>query len=44
MIGGRHWWLATLVAEALPIRLQSRGGRKRIVAPDDNEIVPSNKP
>jgi hypothetical protein len=28
----------------IPMRFQRRGGRKRIVAPDGNEIAPSNKP
>jgi hypothetical protein len=28
----------------IPIRLQRRGGRKRIVAPDGSAIVPSSKP
>jgi hypothetical protein len=26
------------------MRFQCRGGRKRIVAPDGSEIVPTNKP
>jgi hypothetical protein len=33
----------TLVVR-IPMRLQRRGGRKRIVAPDGNEHVPTNKP
>jgi hypothetical protein len=33
----------TLVVR-IPIRLQRRGGRKRIVAPDGSEIVPTSKP
>jgi len=33
----------TLVVRIL-MRSQRRGGRKRIVAPDGNEIVPSSKP
>jgi hypothetical protein len=28
----------------IPMRFQRRGGRKRIVAPDGNQIVPSSKP
>jgi hypothetical protein len=28
----------------IPMRFQRRGGRKRIVAPDGNAIVPTNKP
>ena len=28
----------------IPMRLQRRGGRKRIVAPDGSEIVPNSKP
>jgi hypothetical protein len=28
----------------IPMRFQRRGGRKRIVAPDGSEIVPSSKP
>jgi hypothetical protein len=28
----------------IPMRFQRRGGRKRIVAPDGNEIVPTSKP
>jgi hypothetical protein len=33
----------TLVVR-IPMRFQRRGGRKRIVAPDGGEIVPSSKP
>ena len=33
----------TLVVR-IPIRFQRRGGRKRIVAPDGCEIVPTSKP
>jgi hypothetical protein len=33
----------TLVVR-IPMRFQRRGGRKRIVAPDGSEIVPSSKP
>ena len=29
---------------SIPMRFQRRGGRKRIVAPDGSEIVPSSKP
>ena len=28
----------------IPMRFQRRGGRKRIVAPDGSEIVPTSKP
>src|SRR5919106_698038 len=34
---------STLVVR-IPMRFQCRGGRKRIVAPDGNEIVPTSKP
>jgi hypothetical protein len=34
---------STLVVR-IPMRFQRRGGRKRIVAPDGGEIVPSSKP
>lgn len=34
---------STLVVR-IPMRLQRRGGRKRIVAPDGSEIVPTSKP
>jgi hypothetical protein len=33
----------TLVVR-IPMRFQRRGGRKRIVAPDGNELAPSSKP
>jgi hypothetical protein len=33
----------TLVVR-IPMRFQRRGGRKRIVAPDGSELVPSDKP
>jgi len=33
----------TLVVR-IPMRFQRRGGRKRIVAPDGNELAPVNKP
>jgi hypothetical protein len=33
----------TLVVR-IPMRFQRRGGRKRIVAPDGNEIAPTSKP
>jgi hypothetical protein len=28
----------------IPMRLQRRGGRKRIVAPDGSEIAPTTRP
>jgi hypothetical protein len=34
---------STLVVR-IPMRFQRRGGRKRIVAPDGSQIVPSSKP
>jgi hypothetical protein len=34
---------ATLVVR-IPMRFHGRGGRKRIVAPDGTELVPSSKP
>jgi hypothetical protein len=34
---------ATLVVR-IPMRFQRRGGRKRIVAPDGSQIVPTSKP
>jgi hypothetical protein len=34
---------STLVVR-IPMRFQRRGGRKRIVAPDGSDIVPSSKP
>ena len=34
---------ATLVVR-IPMRFQRRGGRKRIVAPDGSEVVPTSKP
>ena len=34
---------STLVVR-IPMRFQRRGGRKRIVAPDGGEIVPTSKP
>jgi hypothetical protein len=34
---------ATLVVR-IPMRFQRRGGRKRIVAPDGNELAPTTKP
>ena len=34
---------STLIVR-IPMRFQRRGGRKRIVAPDGSEIVPSLKP
>jgi hypothetical protein len=33
-----------MVVVRIPMRFQRRGGRKRIVAPDGSEIVPSSKP
>jgi hypothetical protein len=35
---------AAQCAAAIAIRFQRRGGRKRIVAPDGSDIVPSSKP
>jgi hypothetical protein len=32
------------LAVRIPMRFQRRGGRKRIVAPDGSEIVPTTKP
>jgi hypothetical protein len=34
---------STLIVR-IPMRFQRRGGRKRIVAPDGSEIVPTSKP
>jgi hypothetical protein len=34
----------TALVIRIPMRFQHHGGRKRIVARDDSEIVPSNKP
>jgi hypothetical protein len=34
----------TTLVVRIPMRFQRRGGRKRIVAPDGNEIVPTAKP
>jgi hypothetical protein len=34
----------TTLVVRIPMRFQRRGGRKRIVAPDGSEIVPSSKP
>jgi hypothetical protein len=34
---------STLIVR-IPMRFQRRGGRKRIVAPDGSQIVPSSKP
>jgi hypothetical protein len=34
----------TTLVVRIPMRFQHRGGRKRIVAPDGSEIVPSSKP
>src|SRR5919106_1196515 len=34
----------SMVVVRIPMRFQRRGGRKRIVAPDGSEIVPSSKP
>jgi hypothetical protein len=39
----RRLYGTTLVVR-IPMRLQRRGGRKRIVAPDGSEIVPTSKP
>jgi hypothetical protein len=34
---------STLIVRIIPMRFQRRGGRKRIVAPDGSEIVPTSK-
>ena len=34
----------TTLIVRIPMRFQRRGGRKRIVAPDGSEIVPTTKP
>jgi hypothetical protein len=34
----------TTLVGRIPMRFQRRGGRKRIVAPDGSEIVPTSKP
>jgi hypothetical protein len=34
----------TTLVVRIPMKFQRRGGRKRIVAPDGSEIVPSSKP
>jgi hypothetical protein len=34
----------TTLIVRIPMRFQRRGGRKRIVAPDGSEILPSSKP
>jgi hypothetical protein len=34
----------TTLVVRIPMRFQRRGGRKRIVAPDGSEVVPSTKP
>jgi hypothetical protein len=34
----------TTLVMRIPMRFQRRGGRKRIVAPDGSEIVPTSKP
>jgi hypothetical protein len=34
----------TMLVVRIPMRFQRQGGRKRIVAPDGSEIVPTNKP
>ncbi len=34
----------TTLVVRIPMRFRHRGGRKRIVAPDGSEIVPSSKP
>jgi hypothetical protein len=36
--------MATRWSSGIPRRFQRRGGRKRIVAPDGSEIVPTSKP
>ena len=34
----------TTLVVRIPMRFQRRGGRKRIVAPDGSQIVPTSKP
>jgi hypothetical protein len=34
----------TTLVRRIPMRFQRRGGRKRIVAPDGNELAPISKP
>ena len=34
----------TTLVVRIPMRFQRRGGRKRIVAPDGSEIVPTHEP
>ena len=34
----------TTLAVRIPMRFQRRGGRKRIIAPDGSQIVPTSKP
>ena len=34
----------TTMVVRIPMRFQRRGGRKRIVAPDGNELAPASKP
>jgi hypothetical protein len=34
----------TTLVVRIPMRFQRRGGRKRIVAPDGNELAPTSKP
>jgi hypothetical protein len=35
---------ATTLVVRIPMRFQRRGGRKRLVAPDGSQIVPTSKP
>jgi hypothetical protein len=45
MIAGTETRLdGTTLVVRIPMRLQRRGGRKRIVAPDGSEIAPTTKP
>jgi len=38
------WLDGTTLVVRIPMRFQRRGGRKRIVAPDGSDIVPTSKP
>jgi hypothetical protein len=45
MIAGAETRLdGTTLVVRIPMRFQRRGGRKRILAPDGSEIVPTSKP
>ena len=44
MKGVRSRLDGTTLVVRIPLRFQCRGGRKRIIAPDGSEIVPSSKP